>query len=119
MVGLAVTPTTPSSSSSCLNCPETSCVRSILSYHTLCPNFLSSSNGFVIVYLLLFFRKVSSLHPEYSATTTTTLLRWLSSHLLLYCTSKGNAWLPQQYRLVGHASVTLPSLHVVATHKVY
>src|SRR5947209_18012685 len=117
MVGLAVTPTTPSSSSRRLNCPDTSCPRSILSYHTLCPKFLSSSNGLVIVSLLLI--KVSFLHPEYSATTTTTLLSLLSSTYYYIVLLKGSSLLPQQYRLAGYASVTPPSLHVVAIHKVY
>src|SRR5438270_7425384 len=49
MVGLAVTPTTPSSSSRRLNWPEVSCERSMLSYQTLCPSDLSCSNGLVMV----------------------------------------------------------------------
>src|SRR5207247_10951654 len=53
MVGLAVTPTTPSSSRRRLNWPETSCERSMLSYQTLWPCDLSCSNGFVIVVLLV------------------------------------------------------------------
>src|SRR5436189_4601529 len=49
MVGLAVTPTIPSSPSKRLNWPEVSCERSMLSYQTLCPSDLSCSNGLVMV----------------------------------------------------------------------
>src|SRR5579859_1281573 len=53
MVGLAVTPTMPSSSSKRLNWPEASWERSMLSYQTLWPCVLSWNNGLVISFLLV------------------------------------------------------------------